>query len=395
MCGNVSSSVGLTVSVQKDSVSGEYSFEAGAAVMADRGACCIDEFDKMPNGEQSGLLEVMEQQSVSVSKAGLTANLPARTTVMAAANPAKGTYDKAKSVTENLRMGAALLSRFDLAFIMLDKPDEDFDTRASARILAQYAGKQSDAGVREKLLEPSSVMSQGAAALSRSGAQGEEAEPSLQQRLQYGCGKVRMKHFPGHCIVLPTHCAGLYVMQDFDPIPSQLIQKYITYIRHFVHPKLTREASKVRFIPCMQRSAGARPYSKALRTQRPVQELKDFYLKLRKRESHADATPVTARQLESLVRLAEARARVEMRECVTKQDAADVVELMNESLFDKSMDARGFADLTNVDDKRKGGGGAPLVCSEPCRPRLHWTLAANGKCREKERGREAADNVEV
>jgi len=259
VCGNVSSSVGLTVSVQKDSVSGEYSFEAGAAVMADRGACCIDEFDKMPNGEQSGLLEVMEQQSVSVSKAGLTANLPARTTVMAAANPAKGTYDKAKSVTENLRMGAALLSRFDLAFIMLDKPDEDFDTRASARILAQYAGKQSDAGVREKLLEHSSVMSQGAAGLSRSGAQGEEAEPSLQQRLQYGCGKVRMKHFPGHCTVLPTHCAGLYVMQDFDPIPSQLIQKYITYVRHFVHPKLTREASKVRFIPCMQRSAGARP----------------------------------------------------------------------------------------------------------------------------------------
>jgi hypothetical protein len=104
---------------------------------------------------------------------------------------------------------------------------------------------------------------------------------------------------------------------------------------------------------------------------------------------------VTARQLESLVRLAEARARVEMRECVTKQDAADVVELMNESLFDKSMDARGFADLTNVDDKRKGGGGALLACSESCRPRLHWTLAAYGKCREKERGREAADNVEM
>lgn len=157
VCGNASSSAGLTVSVMKDSAANEYSFEAGATVMADRGMCCIDEFDKM-NGEQQGLLEVMEQQSVSVSKAGLTANLPARTTLIAAANPAKGTYDRAKTVAENLQLGDALLSRFDLVFIMLDTPDGAFDARASAHVLAQYAGKVADPAARQKLLEHSSIL---------------------------------------------------------------------------------------------------------------------------------------------------------------------------------------------------------------------------------------------
>lgn len=188
VCGNMSSSVGLTVSVMKDSVSGEYSFEAGAAVMADRGTCCIDEFDKMPNGEHCGLLEVMEQQSVSVSKAGLTANLPARTTVLAAANPARGTYDRAKTVTENLQVSAALLSRFDLVFIMLDKPDHDFDAHASACVLAQYAGKYHDDAVRQKLLEHSALISQGTNNPTQS-----TSVTSLKQRLQFGGGEVSEK----------------------------------------------------------------------------------------------------------------------------------------------------------------------------------------------------------
>ncbi|XP_066362627.1 probable DNA helicase MCM8 isoform X2 [Miscanthus floridulus] len=135
VCGNTTTKAGLTVAVVKDSMTNDYAFEAGAMVLADRGICCIDEFDKM-FAEHQALLEAMEQQCVSVAKAGLVASLSARTSVLAAANPIGGHYDRAKTVNENLKMSAALLSRFDLVFILLDKPDESLDKRVSDHIIA-------------------------------------------------------------------------------------------------------------------------------------------------------------------------------------------------------------------------------------------------------------------
>ncbi|ESR42117.1 hypothetical protein CICLE_v10013573mg [Citrus x clementina] len=220
VCGNATTKAGLTVAVVKDSVTNDYAFEAGAMVLADSGLCCIDEFDKM-SAEHQALLEAMEQQCVSVAKAGLVASLSARTSVLAAANPVGGHYNRAKTVNENLKMSAALLSRFDLVFILLDKPDELLDKRVSEHIM------------------------------------------------------------------------------------------------------MTKPAAEI---------------------------LQKFYLKLRDHNTSADGTPITARQLESLVRLAEARARLDLREEITAENALEVVEIMRESLYDKYVDEHG-----SVDFGRSGG----------------------------------------
>ncbi|KAJ8510005.1 hypothetical protein OPV22_000439 [Ensete ventricosum] len=291
VCGNATTTAGLTVAVVKDPMTSDYAFEAGAMVLADRGLCCIDEFDKM-SAEHQALLEAMEQQCVSVAKAGLVASLSARTSVLAAANPVGGHYNRAKTVNENLRMSAALLSRFDLVFILLDKPDELLDKRVSDHIMALHTRNS------EYLF---STKKQRTAM---------ESDKNMEVGVRNGSLASRLRLDP-------------VKDKDFVPLPGPLIRKYIAYARSFIFPRMSRPAAEI---------------------------LQKFYLQLRDNSTSADGTPITARQLESLVRLAEARARLDLREEMTAEDAMDVVEIMKESLYDKYVDEHGFVDFA-----RSGG----------------------------------------
>ncbi|XP_013194205.2 DNA helicase MCM8 [Amyelois transitella] len=280
VCGASASAGGLTVALGREA-GGDFALEAGALVLADRGVCCVDELDKM-TAHHSSLLEAMEQRRVSVAKGGVVCSLAARATVLAAANPAGGSYNRAKTVAENLKLNSALLSRFDLVFILLDQPDEKIDAMLSEHVLAMHSGHKTN--VRSQDANTSIITSQC------------KKEPSLSKRL-------RLK--PG---------------ENIDTLPIVLLRKYIAYARRYVHPKLSVEAANT---------------------------LQNFYLDLRhNHQNSCDGTPITTRQLEACIRLAQARARVDLRENVTEQDANDVISLVKHSLMDTFSDEFGNIQLS-------------------------------------------------
>lgn len=311
VCGNTTSTAGLTVAVVREA-SGDFALEAGALVLGDRGVCCIDEFDKM-GADHGALLEAMEQQSVSVAKAGMLCNLSARTTVIAAANPVGGHYDRAKTVCENLKMALPLLSRFDLVFILVDNPDEERDRFISEHVMSMFGmrkpgrslarGKANARGPQPRDLTQRPLV---------------EKNPNLQLTPDEvgtttanidACGPTR-----------PSLLSRLRSCSVGDALLPPLFRQYVAYARSKVHPVLSAGAKKV---------------------------LQEFYLRLR-REAHeqaADTTPITTRQLESLIRLAEARARSELRREVTEGDAQDVIEIMRESMLATLTDETGEIDL--------------------------------------------------
>jgi len=222
-----------TASVLRDKATGEYYLEAGALVLGDLGVVCIDEIDKMREEDRVAIHEALEQQTVSISKAGIYAVLNARASVLAAGNPRYGRYEEDRHITENINLPPTILSRFDLIFVLRDRPNPEEDRRLASYIVEAHARY-------------------------------DEVKPVI------------------------------------DP---QLLRKYIAFARTYVKPMLSEEARKM---------------------------LVDFFVEMRRAAAESKgAAPIsiTARQMESLIRLAEAHARMALKEVVDVEDAAEAIRM--------------------------------------------------------------------
>lgn len=151
--GKGSSAAGLTASVIRDPSSGGFNLEGGALVLADGGIVCIDEFDKMRDEDRVAIHEAMEQQTISIAKAGITTILNSRTSVLAAANPIFGRYDDMKSPVENIDFQMTILSRFDLIFVLRDQIKASHDMSLAKHIIAVHQGRASDAKAMSQVIE--------------------------------------------------------------------------------------------------------------------------------------------------------------------------------------------------------------------------------------------------
>lgn len=201
LCGTLATNTGLTVTLVNDG-RGDVALEAGALVLADQGICCIDELDKL-SCSYHALLEAMEQQQISIAKSGVVTSLSARCSVIAAANPVGGQYHRGKTVSENLKMSGALFSRFDLVFIMLDRADDEHDARVSEQVVRAHAQRRGQGRKGSHL--PVHNSGTGGRKPSLEDLNDRESR-SLSQRLRMGVDAV-----------------------GDDPIPKELLRKYIAY----------------------------------------------------------------------------------------------------------------------------------------------------------------------
>jgi len=257
--GKSSTSAGLTAAAVRDEFGeGRWTLEAGALVLADKGIAAVDEIDKMKKEDRDALHEAMEQQTVSIAKAGIMARLNSRCALLAAANPIGGRFDRYETISKQINMPPTLLSRFDLIYTMMDRPNEEMDTKTAEHIIeTHYAGE-----VLARVKNIGKV---------------EEGEK---------------EHFGE-------------AMRMMEPaVQSDLLRKYVAWSKRNVFPVMSDEA-KSKFL--------------------------EFYIGLRRQgyDDEEAPVPVTARQLEALIRLGEAKARTRMSNKVTVDDAESVIEVVN------------------------------------------------------------------
>lgn len=252
-------SAGLTATAVKDDFGdGRWTLEAGALVLADDGIAAVDEMDKMRSDERTSLHEVMEQQTVSIAKAGITATLKARCALLGAANPKLGRFDLYEPIATQINMPPTLLSRFDLIFIMTDRPNKEQDLAMAEHILrSHYVGE-----------------------MQRSRFKDDDKEL-------------------------------IENIKRIEPeIPPNFLRKYIAYSRDNIFPVLTKEA---------------------------INKIKDFYTSMRS-GGEDSPIPITARQLDALVRLAEASARMRLSNTISVGDVDKVLKIVEESLKQVGVD---------------------------------------------------------
>jgi DNA replication licensing factor MCM3 len=287
--GRGSSGVGLTAAVTSDKETGERRLEAGAMVMADRGVVCIDEFDKMSDIDRVAIHEVMEQQTVTIAKAGIHTSLNARCSVVAAANPIFGQYDPHKDPHKNIALPDSLLSRFDLLFVVTDDIEDTRDRQVSEHVLRMHryrqAGTEEGAPVRENVQQSLSVGGQ---------AQNDSQRPTDVYE-KYDA----MLH------------AGVTGRGSKKPkvLSIPFMKKYIQYAKTRIKPVLSQDAAD---------------------------RIADIYVGLRNDDLEGNqrrTSPMTVRTLETLIRLATAHAKSRLSNRVEERDAVAAESILRFALF--------------------------------------------------------------
>uniref|UniRef100_A0A8C9T4P1 DNA replication licensing factor MCM3 n=1 Tax=Scleropages formosus TaxID=113540 RepID=A0A8C9T4P1_SCLFO len=290
--GRGSSGVGLTAAVTTDQETGERRLEAGAMVLGDRGVVCIDEFDKMSDMDRTAIHEVMEQGRVTVAKAGIHARLNARCSVLAAANPVYGRYDQYKTPMENIGLQDSLLSRFDLLFIVLDQMDPEQDREISDHVLRMH--RYRNPGEKDGTAMPLGGSVDILATEDPDAAQDDQELLQVYEKhnsLLHGSRKRRDK-----------------------VVSKEFMRKYI-HVAKSITPVLTQEAAN---------------------------HIAEEYSRLRSQEQLASdvarTSPVTARSLETLIRLSTAHAKARMSKVVEMEDTEVAVELVQFAYFKKVLE---------------------------------------------------------
>ncbi|SCV04028.1 LAMI_0H12860g1_1 [Lachancea mirantina] len=270
--GQGASAVGLTASVRKDPITREWTLEGGALVLADKGVCLIDEFDKMNDQDRTSIHEAMEQQSISISKAGIVTTLQARCSIIAAANPNGGRYNSALPLAQNVDLTEPILSRFDILCVVRDLVDEATDERLARFVVDSHARSHPDSDLLE------------AADDEEAQELGEAGEPlsSRQRRLQ----RERAKE------------------GEISPIPQETLMKYIHYARTKVYPKLH---------------------------QMDMDKVSRVYADLRRESITTGSFPITVRHLESILRIAESFAKMRLSEFVSSWDLDRAIKVTVDS----------------------------------------------------------------
>ncbi|KAM5348514.1 hypothetical protein ACJ41O_008338 [Fusarium nematophilum] len=291
--GRGSSGVGLTAAVTSDKETGERRLEAGAMVMADRGVVCIDEFDKMSDVDRVAIHEVMEQQTVTIAKAGIHTSLNARCSVIAAANPIFGQYDPHKDPHKNIALPDSLLSRFDLLFVVTDDIEDTRDRHVSEHVLRMHRYRQPGSE------EGAPVREQGAQSLGVSTTNQADSQGPTEVFEKYDAML--------HSGVTVTSGRGSNKKPEILSIP--FMKKYIQYAKTRIKPVLTQEASD---------------------------RIADIYVGLRNDEMEGNqrrTSPLTVRTLETIIRLATAHAKSRLSNRVEERDAIAAESILRFALF--------------------------------------------------------------